>query len=191
MKTPVFSEAELYTYADYLQWDIAYKNELMDGRLLQSRQMPGTYHQTIVANLCGVFHPHVKQAYRHFTFPFTVRLPSGGSDIETFICNVVQPDYCIVDKPDMLDRKGYHGVPLLIAEVVQANTMNIDMNVRYNQYEMAGVPEYWIIMAEGKFINQYVLDDGGRYELRATITRQQQIVCAFDDRIVIDVEDLF
>ena len=56
-------------------------------------------------------------------------------------------------------------VPDLIVEVLSESTEARDRGVKFQDYEAHGVQEYWIVDAEQRVIEQYVLK-GGRYDLK-------------------------
>ena len=41
--------------------------------------------------------------------------------------------------------------------------MNKEMKEKFDLYEAAKVPEYWIVDPEREYLLQYTLDDSGRY----------------------------
>ena len=56
-------------------------------------------------------------------------------------------------------------VPDLVVEVLSESTEARDRGVKFQDYEAHGVQEYWIVDAEQRVIEQYVLK-GGRYDLK-------------------------
>lgn len=56
-------------------------------------------------------------------------------------------------------------VPDLIVEVLSESTEHRDRGVKFQDYEAHGVQEYWIVDAEQRAVEQYVLATG-RYDLK-------------------------
>jgi Uma2 family endonuclease len=56
-------------------------------------------------------------------------------------------------------------VPDLVVEVLSESTEARDRGVKFQDYEAHGVQEYWIVDAEQRVIEQYVLTNG-RYDLK-------------------------
>jgi Uma2 family endonuclease len=54
----------------------------------------------------------------------------------------------------------------LVVEVLSESTEENDRGVKFMDYQAHGVGEYWIIDAHRKILEQYVLSDSGRFELR-------------------------
>lgn len=55
--------------------------------------------------------------------------------------------------------------PDLAVEVLSKSTQKTDRETKFADYEAHGVGEYWLVDADKKFVEQYVLEEG-RYELR-------------------------
>lgn len=57
-------------------------------------------------------------------------------------------------------------IPDLAVEVLSESTENRDRGVKYEDFAVHGVAEYWIIDADRAVLEQYVLSENGDYELR-------------------------
>lgn len=55
-------------------------------------------------------------------------------------------------------------VPDFIVEVLSDSTKNIDRGIKFEDYAIHGVGEYWIVDSENEFVEQYILYDN-KYEL--------------------------
>ena len=73
--------------------------------------------------------------------------------------NKVAPDIAVVCGKDIVKKDGIHGTPDLIAEVLSAGTSARDRAEKKNLYEKHGVKEYWIVSAEGRSIEVYLLEN--------------------------------
>lgn len=57
-------------------------------------------------------------------------------------------------------------IPDLAIEILSDSTEKRDRGVKFEDYESHGVAEYWIIDAEKPVLEQYVIGENDRYELR-------------------------
>ena len=61
--------------------------------------------------------------------------------------NIYQPDIYFVppEKLGGFQEDGFHGVPDLIIEILSSGSEKLDKFDKFNNYEAAGVKEYWIV----------------------------------------------
>ncbi|MEM8895765.1 MAG: Uma2 family endonuclease [Bacteroidota bacterium] len=153
------SPDRVYTYADYLKWRFKERVELFRGKVMKMSPAPSLRHQEISFKLSGVLYNNLKdRKCSAFTAPFDVRLTQGSGD-ENEIYTVVQPDLCIICDASKLDQQGCKGVPDLIVEILSHNSAAKDVKEKYDLYEEAGVPEYWIIHPDEKLLEIFVLEN--------------------------------
>jgi len=62
------------------------------------------------------------------------------------------------------DEQSLFPTPDLVVEVLSSSTSSRDRGIKFEDYEAHGILEYWIIDADERMVEQYVLEDG-RYEL--------------------------
>lgn len=74
----------------------------------------------------------------------------------------VRPDVAIVQDADALTADGIAGVPLLVAEVVTAESRLEDTTNRLMLYAALGVNEYWVADTMALLLHAYALGDGKR-----------------------------
>ena len=86
-----------------------------------------------------------------------VRFPQKG---ESQIYTVVQPDLCVVCDLEKIDGHGCIGAPDLVVEILSPSNSRKDLKDKYEIYEEAGVPEYWIVDPDNKAFYRYVLQEG-------------------------------
>lgn len=152
-----------YTYADYLQWKIKERLELIRGRIFKL-SAPNTKHQLVAGQLYVQLRTFADAGPCYvFIAPFDVRLPIQRNDPDHKIKTVVQPDLCVVCDESKIDRKGCCGAPDLVVEILSPGNSRHEVRTKYNLYQEAGVPEYWLINPEEENLVQYVLDDKGKY----------------------------
>jgi Uma2 family endonuclease len=131
--------------------------ELSKGVLIIS-PAPKPKHQKISLNLSYLFTTYVRShklgelAYA----PLDVRLWEG---------NIRQPDIAFMSN-EHLNRitEELWGIPDLVVEILSEGTAKIDKEDKFQEYERAGVLEYWIIDSFKQSVEIYTLENG-IYEL--------------------------
>ncbi len=184
---------ESYTYADYLHWKFSEMVELIKGKLFMYSPAPQSYHQAISGNIYISIGNYLKgKSCKAFAAPFDVRLIRPGQQTaDEKITTVVQPDICVICDRSKIDQKGCLGSPDLIVEITSPPTAKKDLNEKYNLYEQNGVQEYWVVFAEAKYLNQYVLDATGEYYLHQTIFQTDNLTSTLFPDLIISGKDIF
>ena len=145
MALPIRSDTTHYSYADIITWPDDARWELIDGIPYNISPAPSLRHQRIVSALMTEFGNFLKgHPCEHFTAPFDVRLPKptqNGMTADT----VVQPDLLVVCDAEKLDEHGCVGAPTLVVEILSPATQAKDLREKRVAYQLAGVPEYWLI----------------------------------------------
>jgi Uma2 family endonuclease len=94
--------------------------------------------------------------------PFLVRLtmPDGKQMLR-------EPDLIVVlnEHLDRLTEQYLEGAPDLVVEIVSAGRRATDRGEKFDEYEAAGVPEYWMIDPERKQAEFAQLNEQGVYQL--------------------------
>ena len=86
------------------------------------------------------------------------------NDFEPDICFFGKRKAASLEKATML-----YPAPDLVVEILSESTEGIDRGVKFNDYALHNVAEYWIINAEKEFIEQYFLEEGSVYELNLKV----------------------
>lgn len=148
------------SYEEYLDWAEDVRAEWVDGEVIVHAPL-SNLHQALVGFLnqtvglfVAVFDLGVLQIA-----PFEVRLGPDGPSRE--------PDLLFLSKAH-LDRRipeRVLGPPDLIVEIVSDDSVHRDRVTKFDEYEAAGVPEYWVIdnRPEQGRAWFYQLDPSGRY----------------------------
>jgi Uma2 family endonuclease len=153
----MLDESASYTYLDYLKWKFEERVELIKGRIVKMAAAPSTKHQRTSGNLYVVLRGMVSNSKCNiFSAPFDVRLPIGTKKTQN---TVIQPDLCVICDDEKLDEAGCQGVPDLIVEILSPNNTKHDLKTKFDLYEEAGVPEYWIVNPWDKNVLVYHLAD--------------------------------
>lgn len=126
--------------------------ELSEGRLTVY-DMPTPEHQRIVRRLSRLLEDWAAErgAGEVLFAPLPVRLWPG---------KFREPDV-MVYLGEHSDRIGerYGGVPDLVVEVLSPGTQHFDRGIKFTEYAMAGVSEYWLVDPEAHTIQVFVLKD--------------------------------
>ena len=154
--------------------DDGHRYELIDGVLIVSPgpQLP---HQDMVGNLYLLLRaacpPHLKVVLA----PFAVAL---ADDTE------VQPDL-IVAARTQFTRKELPGPPLLAVEVLSPSTRRIDLLLKRDRLQAAGVPSYWLVDPTGPSVTVLELQDGAYVEAaRADGAQACEVLLPYPVRMV-------
>jgi Uma2 family endonuclease len=152
------------TYADCLAWDESFRAQIIDGEVIEMPS-PTIKHQTVSMELCGQLFNFLKKnpIGKLLAAPVDLRL-FPRSDLQD--TNVFVPDIVVVCDPAILDGRSINGAPDLVIEILSPSTAKYDRGYKFNQYQAAGVKEYWIVSPEEETVIVYTLEDG-RYTAAA------------------------
>jgi len=186
-----FTEYGIYSYADYLTWEIDEMVELIKGKVFRSAAAaPRRKHQEIAGMLYSQFLIHLEgKQCKAFIAPFDVRLPVKSRKNED-IFTVVQPDVCVVCDRSKLDEAGCVGAPDLIVEVLSPGNNKKELQNKYEVYEESGVKEYWIISPYEETLMINTLTDG-KYIPSRLFTRGDIVKSECITGFEVDLEDFF
>ena len=183
-----------YSYADYLTWQFNETVELIKGKIMLMSPAPNVKHQRVSMNFSGsLFNFFKRKKCQVFAAPFDVRLYDRKKSIlaNEDIHTVVQPDLCIICNPDILDAQGCNGAPDWIIEILSKGNSKREVQVKYELYQESGVQEYWIVYPNDQAINQFVLDEIGRYQLKQMYTDDDMATPHLFPELAIDLTEVF
>jgi Uma2 family endonuclease len=193
VEEPISSYGQLdltksYTYLDYLKWTFDERVELIKGKILKMSPAPSWRHQNLSGNLYTLFeHYFKKHSCKVFYAPIDVCLPIPNQNKAN---TVVQPDLCILCDLNKLDDHGIIGSPDLIVEILSPGNVKHDLTTKFNLYEEAGVPEYWIVDYENKNLIIYSLKNK-EYAGSKIYTESETAASVLFPEIEIRISDLF
>jgi len=149
---------KVYTYTDYLTWQLKDRVELIKGYITKMAPAPGRRHQEI----SGQLFLQIGNQLRHnpcrlYSAPFDVKLPTPEGD------SIVQPDLCIICDPDKLTEQGCQGAPDLIIEILSPGNSKRERKEKFELYQESGVPEYWLVEPYEESVLVYALNSHGQY----------------------------
>ncbi|MDR0843473.1 MAG: Uma2 family endonuclease, partial [Acidobacteriota bacterium] len=130
--------------------------ELIEG-LPRMMTSPSRMHQEISGELFVRFHGflHGKPCEVYYA-PFDVRLNADEHDDI-----VVQPDLVVVCDKAKLNDSGCVGAPDLVVEIQSPSTVKHDRLKKFNLYLRHGVKEYWIVDPDARYVEVFILENGG------------------------------
>ena len=101
---------------------------------------PSTAHQRVLGNLFAQLARLARgMPYEVYLSMFEVRLDVQGQ------LNIVRPDIIVVDTSQVLDERGFSGIPALVVEVITVETALRDRREKLHLYEQAGIARYWVV----------------------------------------------
>ena len=118
--------------------DDGHRYELIDGSLIVSPS-PRHAHQVIVGNLYVLLRLACPPELQVVLAPFAVGL---AEDTE------VQPDLLVAPRSQFTERD-LPGPPLLAVEVLSPSTRRVDLLLKRDRYQAAGIASYWIVDPSG------------------------------------------
>jgi Uma2 family endonuclease len=179
-----------YTYADYFRWKLEERVELIRGRIFKMSPAPNRRHQQISGNIFYELKRFVQRGpCEVYSAPFDVRLPrKSASDKD--ITTVLQPDVCVVCDANKLDEKGCVGAPDIVVEVLSPGNNAKELKNKYEVYEEAGVPEYWVVSAQDETVLVYTLT-GGRYTASRMMVAGDSLQSTVLDGFSLNIARLF
>ncbi len=188
-------ETKRYTYADYLTWFDDKRRELINGFIKMMSPAATTKHAKISAKLVFELTYFIKKRKGKclvFNAPFDVRLPTNKKETENNkIYTVVQPDICLICDLSKLDEKGCLGAPELIIEIQSPSTSKYDLTEKFDAYELAGVPEYWVVFAKDGAILVFLLQPDGKYDRGTLYEFEGKVPVKAIEGLEIDLDDIF
>jgi len=155
LATKSISEDLKFTIEDYFALPEDGKQyEILDGELRMSPS-PNAKHQTVLLNLATILKQYAEQhgTGKIFVAPFDIILSNY---------NVVQPDILFISKDNyaILTSDNIQGVPDLMIEILSPASMNHDRNIKRKIYARFGLPEYWLVHPEKKYLQILRLQAG-------------------------------
>jgi Uma2 family endonuclease len=149
---------------DFYNWvDPSVKAEFIDGEIILHSPVV-KMHNVITKNLLIIL--------EHFNMLNDL----GFLGVEKIMCrftrNDYEPDFCFFlyeNHPDFRNDQTIFPVPDFIVEILSKSTEDRDRGVKFQDYQMHGVTEYWIIDPDAETIEQYI-NQNDQFQLTAKIS---------------------
>jgi Uma2 family endonuclease len=182
----------LFTFAEYLEYEgepyVLY--ELFRGQLIP-RPAPTLYHTKICEFLTYKLQRYFAEQNLALVAKTTVgvRTESNSSRI---------PDAIVCDRnlwEQISDRPGagvldFAEKPILVVEIVSSNRRD-DYIIKRSEYELAEIPEYWIVDPKKKQVRVCSNLDSEQGYTFADFTEDPSIVSGQFEKLVLSVKELF
>lgn len=175
-----------WTYQDYLDLpEDGYLYEIIEGMLYMA-SAPDITHQFIVVKLIAHLEYFVSLNHLGYvlTAPFEVHLSETSRP--------VQPDVLFIRKENWpgAGKKYFEGAPDLVIEVMSPSSFRNDQFVKFNAYEKAGVPEYWIINSKLRCVQTFFLENR-KYSLKEQFSGDELIESRILEGLHLKTSSLF
>ena len=147
------AQEKIYTIDDIYALPDGTRAELIDGEMYMMAP-PGRRHQKISGFLYFTIRNYIQQkegTCEIYAAPFAVFL---NADDTTY----VEPDLSVICDPSKLDDRGCNGAPDWVIEIVSPGSKRMDYFIKYYQYWIAGVKEYWIVDPQKDKVMVYCFD---------------------------------
>ena len=151
-----------WTYGAYAALpDDAHRYEIVQGVLMMS-PAPTPEHQSVLGEIYSYLRERIQLTGRGLVY-------MSPLDVELSERNVVQPDVLVVLKEHRggFRKKHFVGVPDLAVEIISpvgvelAPTLSAtyDRLTKYETYQRAGIPEYWLVNTMWRTVEVFVLEE--------------------------------
>jgi len=152
---------ENVSFEEYIEWlDEDTRAEWVNGRIEIMASPAAIGHQHIASFLDKVLGVYI-EAYDLGTLifaPYVMRMAA--------IARGREPDLLFVrkDRVHLLTRHYLDGPADLAVEIISPESSKRDRKVKFAEYQIAGIREYWLIDPDKQTAEFYQLDDEGTYE---------------------------
>lgn len=143
--------------------------ELLDGVLELMSPGPSATHQSIGRELEFKLMQSCRSDYVIFYAPLDVILSQT---------NVLQPDLMMIHRSRLhiVTDRGVEGAPDLVVEIMSPGSRKRDKVLKMRMYARHGVPEYWIVDAVSRTLEQYRMNDGGEHYILQALFEGDDVV---------------
>lgn len=152
---------ETMSFEEYIEWlDEDTRAEWVNGRIEILASPAALSHQEVGGFLYAVlrFYIEAHDLGQLIFAPYVMRLAA--------IARGREPDLIFVqkDRVHLLTRHYLDGPADLAVEIISAESNKRDRKVKFAEYQIAGIREYWLIDPDKQLAEFYQLDDEGTYE---------------------------
>src|SRR5436305_1012985 len=158
-----------WTYGAYAALpDDGRRYEIVQGVLVMS-PAPTPEHQSVVGEIFSYLRERIQLTGRGLVY-------MGPLDVELSERNVFQPDVLVVleEHRDGFQKKHFVGVPDLAVEIISPSSATYDRLTKYETYQQAGIPEYWLVNPKWRTIEVFVLE-GRQYRSLGAFEGEQAL----------------
>src|SRR5579883_3456358 len=149
-----------WTYEMYAALpDNGHRYEIVQGVLMMA-PAPEPAHQGVIQQINHYLYERIFLTDRGLVF-------TRPLDVVFSAQQVTLPDVLVLlaEHLERLKEKYIEGPSDLAVEVISPRSITYDRLVKYNLYEQAGVPEYWLVNVKAQNIEVFVLEMGNYHSL--------------------------
>lgn len=149
---------ERVSFEEYLRLGHEGRAEWVDGKV--EKQMPVSWiHQQLLIFLTVLLESFLD--LRKLGVITSAGYPVRLADQE----RAREPDLMVIlnDKLNRITPTYFDGAPDICIEIVSPESVGRDYETKFNEYEAAGVPEYWLFDPARRAADIYALDEDGKY----------------------------
>lgn len=142
-------------YADYAALpDDGKRYEIIDGELHMTPS-PSPLHQRVSRRL--------QRALEAYFEPLGGEVFNAPIDLILARHDILVPDLLVVTQGRQVSGRGIEGAPALVVEILSPSTRSRDIGAKARRYAALGVPHYWLVDPEDRWIECHQLVSGGAY----------------------------
>ncbi|MFO0982303.1 MAG: Uma2 family endonuclease [Planctomycetota bacterium] len=172
------------TYDDYLELpDDGKRYEIIDGELFVT-PAPTPDHQRASGRLHLALADWVRSHPPAEVFYAPIDLILADDTI-------VQPDLLVVLNPAVVTKRGIEAAPGLVVEILSPSTAKRDRGLKRGRYARSSVTEYWVVDADERVVEQYVLDARGELARHALARDEDRIASVALHGLLLEVCSVF
>ncbi|MBK8517480.1 MAG: Uma2 family endonuclease [Saprospiraceae bacterium] len=190
IREPVIDYNKVYTYGDYLKLEIEEMVEIIRGKIFRMSPAPKVNHQAISRNIVSNLYLALKgKACQVYHAPIDIVLPIENKK-RNKSTTVVQPDICVICNPKIIEEKAVFGTPDFVIEIIAGKNVKKDTQIKFSVYEEAGVGEYWIVFADMRFVEVFLLENG-KFQRLNTFSEDDMVPVKTIPGLEISIDDIF
>jgi Uma2 family endonuclease len=149
-----------YSYADYMKSTEDVRYEVIAGEIISMSPAPTTKHQRVQRELLIEFGMYLRgKDCSVFGAPIDVCLFANQMTSNEKIKDWVQPDIVVVCDRKKINLQNIVGAPDLAIEILSPSTARNDRVIKFNNYQNAGVKEYWIVDPLNEYVEVFLLEN--------------------------------
>jgi Uma2 family endonuclease len=145
-----------WTYQDWLQLpEDGTRYEVIDG-VLYMTPPPSTSHQFVSHRLATLMTAHADANKLGVVLPAPVGVHLPNQPVP------LQPDIVFISsaRKNIIGTQYIDGAPDLVVEVLSPSNWPFDRQEKFQAYQAAGIPEYWVVDYRQLTIEVYALEKG-------------------------------
>lgn len=159
--TPIVSAAAM-TYEEFLREYAGQYAEYVDGEIIRDMSVTKT-HSKLTHFLSNIlqFYVEAQKSGQIYGEPYQMKMifedETKGREPDIFF--VAEENF------DRVKEQYFEGAADLVIEVISPESIVRDTQDKFEEYEKAGVKEYWIIDPNRRTANFYGYDESGKYKM--------------------------